>query len=96
MAEMTLHVGYGTFEPVRVEDIRQHQVEAEVFEIDSGSARLINNARQQGGRVIAVGTTTTRALESAAKRRRRRRSTERPDKSDNYPRVSDFASLMRC
>src|SRR5688572_17723576 len=66
VAEVTLHVGYGTFEPVRVSDIRDHQVSSESFEINSASARAINQARAQGGRVIAVGTTTTRALESSA------------------------------
>ncbi len=65
IAEVTLHVGYGTFEPVRVADIRDHQVASEFFEITAETARLINEARQQGGRVIAVGTTTTRALESS-------------------------------
>ena len=66
VAEVTLHVGYGTFEPVRVSDISEHQVSSEFFEISKSSARLINHARAQGGRVIAVGTTTTRALESSA------------------------------
>jgi S-adenosylmethionine:tRNA ribosyltransferase-isomerase len=65
IVEITLHVGYGTFEPVRVDDIAQHRVAPEVFEISSHSASIINNARAKGGRVVAVGTTTTRALESA-------------------------------
>lgn len=65
VAEVTLHVGYGTFEPVRVDDIRDHQVAAELFEISTEAAQVINEARQQGGRIIAVGTTTTRALESS-------------------------------
>lgn len=64
--EVTLHVGYGTFEPVRVDDIEQHRVAAEFFRIDEEAANVINESRAQGGRVIAVGTTTTRALESAA------------------------------
>ena len=66
VAEVTLHVGYGTFEPVRVSDISDHQVSSEYFEISSMSARAINQARARDGRVIAVGTTTTRALESSA------------------------------
>ena len=65
LAEITLHVGYGTFEPVRVEEIAQHRVASEHFEIHEESVQLINHARAQGGRVIAIGTTTTRALESA-------------------------------
>ena len=67
VAEVTLHVGYGTFEPVRVSDISDHQVSAESFEISVASARAINHARTEGGRVIAVGTTTTRALESSTR-----------------------------
>ena len=67
LAEITLHVGYGTFEPVRVEDINKHEVNGEVFEILPDAAKRINETRRVGGRVIAVGTTTTRALESAAR-----------------------------
>ena len=65
LAEITLHVGYGTFEPVRVDDINEHEVNGEVFEILPEAANRINETRRAGGRVIAVGTTTTRALESA-------------------------------
>ena len=60
-----LHVGYGTFEPIRVDQIEQHRVASEFFQIRSEAAEVINESRAQGGRVIAVGTTTTRALESA-------------------------------
>lgn len=66
LAEVTLHVGYGTFEPVRVDDINQHTVSAERFEISEAAAQRINSAKQRGGRVIVVGTTTMRALESSA------------------------------
>ena len=66
VVEITLHVGYGTFQPVRVDDIEQHRVDAEAYEIREEAARAINESRAQGGRVIAVGTTTVRALESAA------------------------------
>ena len=65
LAEITLHVGYGTFEPVRVEDVDQHAVSAERFEISDTAAAKINDARSNGGRVIVVGTTTMRALESS-------------------------------
>ena len=65
LAEITLHVGYGTFEPVRVEEIAQHRVAPENFEITEECVQKINHARANGGRVIAVGTTATRALESA-------------------------------
>ncbi len=64
--EITLHVGYGTFEPVRVNDLSEHAVAPEQFEISEEAARLLNDARLGGQRIIAVGTTTTRALESAA------------------------------
>jgi S-adenosylmethionine:tRNA ribosyltransferase-isomerase len=66
VAEITLHVGYGTFAPVRVEDLSGHEVEPERFEIGDEAARAINRAREEGRRVVAVGTTTVRALESAA------------------------------
>ncbi len=62
IAEITLHVGYGTFEPVRVDDVAQHSVSSEHFEISESAAQTINEAH----RVIVVGTTTMRALESAA------------------------------
>jgi S-adenosylmethionine:tRNA ribosyltransferase-isomerase len=65
LAEITLHVGYGTFEPVRVNDTEQHRVAAEHYQIDEVAAQTINDRRARGGRVIAIGTTTTRALESA-------------------------------
>jgi len=63
---VTLHVGYGTFKPVRAAEIEQHVVDAERYEIGEAAAAAIADARRQGRRVIAVGTTTTRALESAA------------------------------
>ena len=66
LAEITLHVGYGTFEPVRVDDVAEHSVSGERFEISGSAAQIINDARANGGRVIVVGTTTMRALESAA------------------------------
>lgn len=61
---ITLHVGYGTFQPVRVEEIEQHTVEAERYEVSPAAARAITAARQSGRRVVAVGTTTVRTLES--------------------------------
>lgn len=66
VAEVTLHVGYGTFEPVRVDDVDQHSVSSEHFTISGEACEKINHARSKGGRVIVVGTTTMRALESAA------------------------------
>jgi S-adenosylmethionine:tRNA ribosyltransferase-isomerase len=66
-AEITLHVGYGTFQPVRVERIEDHRLEAEHYEIGPEAAEAINRAGRERRRVIAVGTTTTRALESVAR-----------------------------
>jgi S-adenosylmethionine:tRNA ribosyltransferase-isomerase len=65
-ADVTLHVGYGTFKPVRVERVEDHQVDPEEFEVLPGSAAAIGAARDGGHRVVAVGTTTTRAVETAA------------------------------
>ncbi|MBT5811110.1 MAG: tRNA preQ1(34) S-adenosylmethionine ribosyltransferase-isomerase QueA, partial [Rhodospirillaceae bacterium] len=66
LARLTLHVGAGTFLPVKVDDISQHKMHSEYGEIDAATATAINNARSRGGRVVAVGTTCTRLLESAA------------------------------
>ena len=63
-ATITLHVGYGTFQPVRVDRVEAHRVEAEHYEVSPQAAAAINAARQDGRRVIAVGTTTTRTLET--------------------------------
>ena len=62
--EVTLHVGYGTFKPVRAERVEDHVVDAEMFTVSPEAAAAITRARQQGRRTIAVGTTTVRTLES--------------------------------
>ncbi|HTK38705.1 MAG TPA: tRNA preQ1(34) S-adenosylmethionine ribosyltransferase-isomerase QueA, partial [Pyrinomonadaceae bacterium] len=64
IAEITLHVGYGTFEPVRVADLSKHSVLPESFEIGAQTAETLNRAKSERRRMVAVGTTTTRALES--------------------------------
>lgn len=64
---ITLHVGYGTFVPVRVEDIREHRMHEEWFSITEDTARIVNQAKSQGRRVVAVGTTSVRTLEYAAR-----------------------------
>lgn len=66
IAEITHHVGYATFQPVRVELVEDHAIASEGYEISREAAETINEAKQTGGRVVAIGTTTTRALESAA------------------------------
>lgn len=65
-AELTLHVGAGTFQPVRVDDIRSHQMHSEVIEVPASVCEQVKATRERGGRVIAVGTTSVRALESAS------------------------------
>ena len=75
-AEITLHVGYGTFQPVRVERVEDHHVEPERYSISDEASRAINHALEKKRRVIAVGTTTTRALESAALRKGKGRGVE--------------------
>ena len=65
-AAVTLHVGYGTFQPIRVEQVEEHRMEPEHYEVPPESAAAINRARAEGRRVIAVGTTTTRTLEAIA------------------------------
>ena len=68
IAEVTLHVGLGTFQPVRVDKVEDHTLHREVYEISSAAAQAINAAKAQGRRVVAVGTTTVRTLEFAAAR----------------------------
>lgn len=65
VAEITLHVGYGTFEPVRVSNLSEHQVLPELCEITKATADILNKAKEENRRIIAIGTTTTRALESS-------------------------------
>ncbi|THF59202.1 tRNA preQ1(34) S-adenosylmethionine ribosyltransferase-isomerase QueA [Pseudothauera rhizosphaerae] len=66
LAWLTLHVGAGTFQPVRVDDLGEHRMHAERYVIPAGTVAAIEATRQAGGRVIAVGTTSLRALEAAA------------------------------
>ena len=66
IAEITLHVGLGTFRPVKVENIDDHQMHSEYYEINGEAAFLLNETKKNGGRVICVGTTSCRTIESAA------------------------------
>lgn len=63
---ITLHVGYGTFQPIRVEQVEDHQMESERYEVGVETAAALSRAKQDGRRIVAVGTTTTRTLESIA------------------------------
>lgn len=65
-AEVTLHVGAGTFQPVRVDDLERHEMHAEWIDVDEAVCHRIRAARREGGRIIAVGTTSVRSLETAA------------------------------
>ncbi|MEL7657763.1 MAG: tRNA preQ1(34) S-adenosylmethionine ribosyltransferase-isomerase QueA, partial [Bacillota bacterium] len=66
IAFVTLHVGIGTFRPVKCEMIEEHQMHFEEYEIDQENAAIINDTKKAGGRIISVGTTSTRTIESAA------------------------------
>ena len=66
IARVTLHVGLGTFRPVKVEDVENHHMHSEFYMIDEKAAEKINGAKARGGRIICVGTTSCRTIESAA------------------------------
>jgi S-adenosylmethionine:tRNA ribosyltransferase-isomerase len=68
---LTLHVGYGTFLPVRARDIREHKIHSEAYELTEAAARVVNKAKDDGKRIVAVGTTAVRVLEFASKGSRR-------------------------
>ena len=72
IARVTLHVGLGTFRPVKVENILEHHMHSEFYQIDEEAAQTINEAKDSGHRVICVGTTSCRTIESAAKNGRLR------------------------
>lgn len=63
---VTLHVGSGTFQPVRVEDLNQHLMHKEYYEVSTACVEAVKNAKARGGRIVAIGTTAVRALESAS------------------------------
>ncbi len=63
---VTLHVGMGTFKPVQVEDVEEHEIHEELYSITAEAAALVNETRVRGGRIVSIGTTSTRTLESAA------------------------------
>ncbi len=66
IAKLTLHVGLGTFRPVKVDNILDHKMHSEYYSLDEQNAKIINDAKKNGGRIITVGTTSTRTLESIA------------------------------
>ena len=82
VAEVTLHVGLGTFRPVKVENVEDHHMHTEWYRINQETADLINRTKENGGRVIAVGTTSTRTLESAA------------DENGHVPAKEDWTSIF--
>ncbi|MCI8494663.1 MAG: tRNA preQ1(34) S-adenosylmethionine ribosyltransferase-isomerase QueA [Bacilli bacterium] len=66
IAEVTLHVGLGTFRPVKAEQVQEHHMHSEFYQLDEQAAKIINETKRRGGRVICVGTTSCRTVESAA------------------------------
>ncbi|MED3758874.1 MULTISPECIES: tRNA preQ1(34) S-adenosylmethionine ribosyltransferase-isomerase QueA [Peribacillus] len=68
IAFITLHVGLGTFRPVSVDDIDSHEMHSEFYQMTEGTARLLNEVKEKGGKIITVGTTSTRTLETIASR----------------------------
>lgn len=66
IARVTLHVGLGTFRPVKVDNILEHHMHSEFYMIDETAAKIINDTRENGGKIVSVGTTSTRTLETAA------------------------------
>ncbi len=66
IAEVTLHVGLGTFRPVKVDNVLDHHMHSEFYMVSQEAADKINNAKKNGGRIISVGTTSTRTLEAAS------------------------------
>ena len=66
IAKVTLHVGLGTFRPVKVDDVTNHKMHSEYFEVSEEAARIINSTKENGSRVICVGTTSCRTIESAS------------------------------
>ncbi|MDO4337100.1 MAG: tRNA preQ1(34) S-adenosylmethionine ribosyltransferase-isomerase QueA [Eubacteriales bacterium] len=66
IAHVTLHVGLGTFRPVKVDDVEQHHMHSEFYVVEEDQAKLVNDTKKNGGRVVAVGTTSCRTLEAAS------------------------------
>ena len=66
IAYVTLHVGLGTFRPVKVDDVENHVMHSEYYEVNEENVKIINDAKKNGGRIISVGTTSTRVLETVA------------------------------
>ncbi len=66
IAEVTLHVGLGTFRPVKAEQVQEHHMHSEFYQLDEDAAEIINETKRRGGRVVCVGTTSCRTIESAA------------------------------
>jgi S-adenosylmethionine:tRNA ribosyltransferase-isomerase len=84
MAEITLHVGLGTFQPVREEVVEQHKLHHEWYEISQDAAQRIESARAAGRRIVAVGTTTVRTLEFAARQNAESRITAKTGEADIF------------
>ena len=66
VADVTLHVGLGTFRPVKVDDVTEHHMHTEFYQVSREAAKKMNQAKAAGGRIVCVGTTSCRTIESAA------------------------------
>ena len=88
IAHVTLHVGLGTFRPVKVENIQEHHMHSEFYHIEASEAEKINRAKRGGHRIICVGTTSCRTIESAAKQMGRYRSAADGQRSSSIRDIS--------
>lgn len=81
IAEVTLHVGLGTFRPVKAEKVQDHHMHSEFYQISEEAANIINETKRRGGRVVCVGTTSCRTVESAARDLQAKRKQELPSQN---------------
>lgn len=85
IAEVTLHVGLGTFRPVKAEQVQDHHMHSEFYQISEEAAKLINETKRRGGRVVCVGTTSCRTIESAARDLQAKRQQKEENPNGDLP-----------
>ena len=95
VAFVTLHVGLGTFRPVKAETVEEHEMHSEFYIVPEETARLVNEAKAEGRRVICVGTTSCRTLESAAARCGEENGQKRPNAREQASEAEDAAPVCR-
>ena len=96
ICHVTLHVGPGTFAPVKTETLAAHKMHGERFELDAETVRVVNEAKCSGRRVIAVGTTTVRVLESVAAQNTVNSMFARVKRTFSFIHLFSFKSWTRC